>query len=97
MIKQFFKNDKVKHVLAMVFLACTGLIITPNGIIAGFIAGVFWGGFKELTDMKGLFFQKRTGWNWGDFIVTVIAGVVVGVILEYTGLAEYLKTTETLF
>ena len=89
--------DKVKHLIAGILLSFTGLIVTSHAILAGVIAGLFWGCAKEVVDTFGLFHQKRTGWGWEDIAWTVIGGVIGGLIMALTGLGEYLKDTEYLF
>lgn len=90
-------NDKVKHIIAGFLLSWTGLIITPKVILAGFIAGITWGTIKEIVDLTGAFYQRRTGFDTMDLVATGLGGLIGGVVMQLTGLGEYLLTNESLF
>lgn len=77
-------KDKKLHLLAGFILAWTGLIVVKIPLLAALIAGLFWGGFREAINKWGLFYQKRTGWDWADVAYTVVGSLVGGVVLQFT-------------
>jgi len=90
------KRDKVLHLITGFLLGWTGLIVTSEPILASVIAGLFWGCGREAVNKWGLFFQKRTGWDWLDIAYTVAGSLVMGVLLKVTNLAEKIRTAETI-
>jgi len=87
-------RDKQLHLIAGFLLAFTGLIVFSNPIIAGIIAGLFWGCFRESINKWGLFFQKRTGWDWYDVLYTTIGSTIFGLLAHFTGFGDVIVNSQ---